>query len=84
MALPTDLKVRAVVLKRVKEAAQFLREVDVLKEDIRELSSATKEEYDITPKEFGRWVKAEYNAQKLQEQIEALQTTLAEHEILSK
>ena len=84
MALPTDLKVRAVVLKRVKEAAQFLREVDVLKEDIKELSSATKEEYDITPKEFGGWVKAEYNAQKLQEQIDALQTTLAEHEILSK
>lgn len=81
--LPSDLKVREVVRKRVLEAAQFLREVDVLKEDIKQLSAATKEEYEIAPKEFMGWVKAEYNAQKLQEQIETLQTALAEHEILT-
>ena len=83
MALPSDLKVRDIVRKRVIEAAQFLREMDVLKEDIKELSSATKEEYDISPKEFNGWVKAEYNAQKIQDQIETLQTALAEHEILT-
>jgi hypothetical protein len=84
MALPTDPKVREVVRKRVVEAAQYLREVDTLKEDIKQLSAATKEEYDIAPKEFNNWVKAEYNAQKLQDQIETLQTALAEHEILTK
>jgi hypothetical protein len=84
MALPTDPKVREVVRKRVVEAAQYLREVDSLKEDIKQLSAATKEEYDIAPKEFTGWVKAEYNAQKLQDQIETLQTALAEHEILTK
>ncbi len=84
MALPSDQKVREVVRKRVVEAAQYLREVDVLKEDIKQLSAATKEEYDIPPKEFNNWVKAEYNAQKLQDQIETLQTALAEHEILTK
>lgn len=83
MALPSDLKVRDIVRKRVIEAAQFLREMDVLKEDIKQLSSATKEEYDISPKEFNGWVKAEYNAQKIQDQIETLQTALAEHEILT-
>jgi hypothetical protein len=83
MALPSDLKVRDIVRKRVIEAAQFLREMDVLKEDIKELSSATKEEYEISPKEFNGWVKAEYNAQKIQDQIETLQTALAEHEILT-
>ncbi len=83
MALPSDLKVRDIVRKRVIEAAQFLREMDVLKEDIKELSSATKEEYDISTKEFNGWVKAEYNAQKIQDQIETLQTALAEHEILT-
>lgn len=84
MALPSDPKVREVVRKRVVEAAQYLREVDTLKEDIKQLSAATKEEYDIAPKEFNNWVKAEYNAQKLQDQIETLQTALAEHEILTK
>ena len=83
MALPSDLKVRDIVRKRVIEAAQFLREMDVLKEDIKQLSSATKEEYEISPKEFNGWVKAEYNAQKIQDQIETLQTALAEHEILT-
>ena len=83
MALPSDPKVREIVRKRVVEAAQFLREVDVLKEDIKQLSSATKEEYDISPKEFNGWVKAEYNAAKLADQIEVLQTALAEHEILT-
>ena len=81
--LPSDQKVREIVRKRVIEAAQFLREIDVLKEDIKQLSSATKEEYEISPKEFNGWVKAEYNAQKIQEQIETLQTALAEHEILT-
>jgi flagellar biosynthesis chaperone FliJ len=84
MALPTDPKVREVVRKRVVEAAQYLREVDTLKEDIKHLSAATKEEYEIAPKEFNNWVKAEYNAQKLQDQIETLQTALAEHQILTK
>ena len=84
MALPSDPKVREVVRKRVVEAAQYLREVDTLKEDIKQLSAATKEEYDIAPKEFNNWVKAEYNAQKLQDQIETLQTALAEHQILTK
>ena len=84
MALPTDPKVREVVRKRVVEAAQYLREVDTLKEDIKQLSAATKEEYEIAPKEFNNWVKAEYNAQKLQDQIETLQTALAEHQILTK
>jgi hypothetical protein len=83
MALPSDLKVREIVRKRVVEAAQFLREMDVLKEDIKQLASATKEEYEISPKEFNGWVKAEYNAQKIQDQIETLQTALAEHEILT-
>lgn len=83
MALPSDPKVREIVRKRVVEAAQFLREVDVLKEDIKELSSATKEEYDISPKEFSGWVKAEYNKNKLEEEIEVRQTALAEHEILT-
>ncbi len=83
MALPSDPKVREIVRKRVVEAAQFLREIDVLKEDIKELASATKEEYAISSKEFKRWVKAEYDAAKLAEQIDVLQTALAEHEILT-
>lgn len=83
MALPSDPKVREIVRKRVVEAAQFLREVDVLKEDIKQLSSATKEEYDIPAKEFNGWVKAEYDAAKLADQIETLQTALSEHEILT-
>ena len=83
MALPSDPKVREIIRKRIIEAAQFLREVDVLKEDIKQLSSATKEEYDIPAKEFKGWVEAEYDAAKLADQIETLQTALSEHEILT-
>ena len=81
--LPSDPKVREIIRKRIVEAASFLREIDVLREDIKQLSSATKEEYDISPKEFSGWVKAEYNKNKLEEEIEVRQTALAEHEILT-
>lgn len=83
MALPSDVKVREIVRKRVVEAAQFLREIDILKEDIKQLKDATKEEYDIPPKEMAGWIKAEYDKNKLEAQLEDIQTSLAEHEILT-
>lgn len=84
MALPSDPKVRDIIRKRVKEAAQFLREMDILKEDIKQIKDACKEEYDIPPKEMGGWIKAEYDKNKLESQLEDIQTTLAEHDILNK
>ncbi len=82
MALPSNTQQRDTILKRVKEAVSYLKEMDVLKEDIKQLSAACAEEFEYPAKEFSALVKAEYDAAKVMDQIEKLQTSLAELEIL--
>ncbi len=84
MALPQTKEAREKVLKRINEAVQFRREMDGLKEDTKALAEACKEEYDLSPKEFNALVKAAYDRAKVEEQIESLQTSLSELEILTK
>ncbi len=83
MALPQTKEAREIVLKRINEAVQFRREIDGLKEDTKALAEACKEQYDMKPAEFKTLVKAAYDRAKLEDQIEVLQTALAEHEILT-
>lgn len=82
--LPSSKEAREKVLKRINEAVQFRREMDGLKEDTKALAEACKEEYDLAPKEFNALVKAAYDRAKVEDQIESLQTSLSELEILTK
>jgi hypothetical protein len=84
MALPQTKEAREIVLKRVTEAVQLKREQDGLKEDLKALAEACKEQFDMKPAEFNALVKAAYDKAKVEEQIESLQTSLSELEILTK
>jgi DNA-binding transcriptional regulator GbsR (MarR family) len=84
MALPSNPEFRTKILKRVEEAVQFLREIDTLKEDVKELSSACKEEFEYPAKEFNALLKAAYDEAKVLDTIETLQTSLSELDILRK
>jgi hypothetical protein len=84
MALPSSKEAREIVLKRVTEAVQLKREQDGLKEDLKALAEACKEQFDMKPAEFAALVKAAYDKAKVEEQIESLQTSLSELEILTK
>ncbi len=84
MALPQTNEARQIVLKRINEAVQLKREQDGIKEDLKALAEACKEQYDMKPAEFNALVKAAYDKAKVEEQIESLQTSLSELEILTK
>lgn len=84
MALPSDTQARTVINKRVQEAVQFLNEIEGIKEDLKALGEACKEDYDMSPADFNSLVKATYQREKIEQQVEKLQTSLAEAEILSK
>ncbi len=84
MALPQTNEARQIVLKRINEAVQLKREQDGIKEDLKALAEACKDQYDMKPAEFNALVKAAYDKAKVEEQIESLQTSLSELEILTK
>ena len=83
MSLPTDLNMRKKVASAIKESVAFMKEVDVLKEDIKNVADIVVEETGVTKAEFSAWTKAAYDASKIQEQVEKLQTSLSEVEILN-
>lgn len=82
--LPQTKEAREIVLKRINESVQLKREQDGIKEDLKALAEACKEQYDMKPAEFNALVKAAYDKAKVEEQIESLQTSLSELEILTK
>jgi len=83
MSLPQDLNMRKKVAAAIKESVAFMREVDTLKEDIKNVAEIVVEETGITKSEFSAWVKVAYDASKVQEQIDKLETSLSEIEILT-
>lgn len=82
--LPSDLQARTVITKRVQEAVQLLNEIEGIKEDLKALGEACKEDYDMSPSDFNNLVKATYQRDKVEQQVEKLTTSLAEADILSK
>lgn len=69
--------------KLIQESVQFHREVETLKEDIKNNGDIASEEFDITKKTFNQLVKAALDKAKLLDQIEELETTIANFEIIS-
>lgn len=84
MSLPSSKEAREIVLKRINESVQLKREQDGIKEDLKALAEACKDQYDMKPAYFNSLVKAAYDKAKVEEQIESLQTSLSELEILTK
>jgi hypothetical protein len=82
--LPSDPSARTVVNKRVQESVALLNEIECIKEDLKAIAEACKTDYDMPTADFNSIVKAAYNRNKVEQQVEKLQTSLAEADILSK
>ena len=83
MSLPNDPNMRKKIAAAIKESVTFMKEVDVLREDIKNVAEIVTEETGVTKAEFNAWTKAAYDAAKVEEQVEKLQTSLNEVEILT-
>lgn len=81
--LPKQPELREKLLKLIEETVQFHREVETLKEDIKNNSDIAIEEYPLTKKEYNALVKAALDKAKLEDQVEELSTTINNFEILS-
>jgi uncharacterized protein (DUF1810 family) len=82
--LPSDPQARTVINKRVLECVKLLNEIEGIKEDVKALGVACKDDYKMPTSDFTNIVNAAYNREKVEQQVEKLQTSLAEADILSK
>ena len=80
--LPKQPELREKLLKLVQESVQFTREIETLREDIKNNAEIAIEEYPVTKKEYNALVKAALDKAKLEDQIEELSTTVSHYEIL--
>ncbi len=80
--IPQEQTQRAKLLTLVNECVSFLKEIDTLKEDIKNCAEIAAEEHPVSKKDFNALVKAAYDKAKVEEQIEDLQTTISNLEIL--
>jgi len=82
--LPSDPSARTVVNKRVQESVALLNEIEGIKEDLKAITESCKDDYKMPTADFTNIVNAAYNREKVEQQVEKLQTSLAEADILSK
>jgi len=83
MSLPSSDVQRKKLLGYVNQSVVLMEEVDVLKEDIKNIGIMTKEELGIPSKEFNLLVKVAYDKSKVEDEIEQRQTAISEVEILN-
>lgn len=81
--LPKQPELREKLFKLIEETVQFHREVETLREDIKNNAEIAIEEYPLTKKEYNALVKAALDKAKLEDQVEELSTTINNFEILS-
>jgi hypothetical protein len=81
--IPESIPHRQKLNDYTNQAAQLLHEMEVLKEDLKNVKSLVKEELgkDVA-KTFPSLVKARFQANKLHEVIEKAELALAENDIL--
>lgn len=82
MSLTDNIKQREVIAGYVKEAVSNLKSQDVLKVRMSEIRNSVKESELIDPKEFGLIVKAAYNLDRLQEDVDSKSAAIESLEVL--
>jgi len=80
--LPKQPELRQKLFKLIEESVQFNRELETLREDIKNNAEIAVEEYPVTKKEYNALVKAALDKPKLEDQVEEISTTLSHYEIL--
>lgn len=81
--LPKQPELRQKLFKLIEESVQFHRELETLREDIKNNAEIAVEEYPVTKKEYNALVKAALDKAKLEDQVEEISTTLSHYEILT-
>lgn len=82
MFIPKEAEKRAMFLKSVNQCADYLREIDTLKEDIKQEKDAMVEMFGCTAADFNNVVKVVYDKNKVEDQVEKLSLSIANAEIL--
>lgn len=82
MSLPASIPQRELVVNYVKEAVKNLKDQDLLKLRLKEIKDSVKESELIEPKDFVLLVKAAYDLQKLQEEVDIKSEAIANLETL--
>jgi short-subunit dehydrogenase len=83
--IPNDIEKRQKLSRYADDVVTYMKEIDVLKEDIKNAGEIVKEEFDKdTLKSFKGIVRARYNSAKLQDLIESAETALAENNVLCR
>ena len=80
--LPQTKEKREQLLTLVNESVQFHREVETLKDDIKNNGDVAVENFGLTKKQYNAVVKAALDKAKLEDTIEELATSVSEWEIL--
>lgn len=82
MFIPKEPNKREMYLKSVNQCVDYLREIDTLKEDIKQEREAMVEMFGCTAGDFNAIVKVVYDKNKVEDQLEKLQTSISNAEIL--
>lgn len=82
MFIPREPQKRELFLKSVNTCVNYLREIDTLKEDIKQEKDAMVEMFGCTSADFNNVVKVVYDKNKVEDQVEKLSLSIANAEIL--
>ncbi len=82
MFIPKDPQKKELFLKSVNTCVGYLREIDTLKEDIKQEKDAMVEMFGCTAADFNNVVKVVYDKNKVEDQVEKLSLSIANAEIL--
>ena len=81
--LPESIEKRAKLNKYIDQAVQLKREEDTLKEDFKEIKDMVSQEISKdAAKDFTKLVQVRYDKQKAEKNLEKIQTSIANDEIL--
>ena len=83
MFIPKEPNKKAMYLKSVNQCVDYLREIDTLKDDIKQEREAMVEMFGCTAGDFNSIVKVLYDKNKVEDQVEKLQTSISNAEILT-
>lgn len=82
MFIPKEPSKRELFLKSINTCVGYLREIDTLKEDIKQEKDAMVEMFGCTAADFNNVVKVVYDKNKVEDQVEKLSLSIANAEIL--
>lgn len=82
MFIPREPNKRELFLKSVNTCVSYLREIDTLREDIKQEKDAMVEMFGCTAADFNNVVKVVYDKNKVEDQVEKLSLSIANAEIL--